>query len=333
MPESLSEHKLNLAKELLDDIELSRLPATSILLKASRLARVLEDDQIAQWLRWELRGYPSNNQLAAVFLLRTNRMTDTEQGTFYAQPLAEIDGHLAALQTQLSQMRVPDVNYSPSSANPNEFVAGLFGGGNALTQPVTSVLGAALGLRQEIGKLSGIRSRVLSLLHDFAAASYYRLAFSGLATSIFDRYKSMVDDRLRSIGSDVFERVPAISDRLAEGDPEAVSQALNTLRRLIKAVANVEYPAHDGVVAIGGQQVEVGPIHYLNRLGAYIEAECPSDTRRKRLRQSLRALNDRASAGVHDDVGLDEARALLLQAYLTLGEILLLRPPPSAGVS
>ena len=38
---------------------------------------------------------------------------------------------------------------------------------------------------------------------------------------------------------------------------------------------------------------------------------------------------DRVSAGVHSDVGADEARALVLQTYLLLGELLLL---PTAAV-
>jgi hypothetical protein len=42
--ESQGEHKLRLAGELLDDIELNRLPTENLLLKIARLARLVRDN-------------------------------------------------------------------------------------------------------------------------------------------------------------------------------------------------------------------------------------------------------------------------------------------------
>ena len=58
MTESLSEVQLQLARELVDDVELSRLPAEQTLLKALRLTRLLEDEEAQEWLGYELSGYP-----------------------------------------------------------------------------------------------------------------------------------------------------------------------------------------------------------------------------------------------------------------------------------
>src|SRR5262245_28804623 len=46
---SESEHILLLASQLIDDIELSRLSAESLLLKASRLARFVGDEETNRW--------------------------------------------------------------------------------------------------------------------------------------------------------------------------------------------------------------------------------------------------------------------------------------------
>jgi hypothetical protein len=46
-----------------------------------------------------------------------------------------------------------------------------------------------------------------------------------------------------------------------------------------------------------------------------------SSNRRDRLNKNLGALYDRVSAGVHADVTIDEAQALVLNTYLLLGEI------------
>jgi hypothetical protein len=54
--EGLSTHRLALARELLDDVELGRVTPETLLLKASR---VLEAVHEQEWLTLELSGYPS----------------------------------------------------------------------------------------------------------------------------------------------------------------------------------------------------------------------------------------------------------------------------------
>jgi hypothetical protein len=51
--QSLSAHRLILAGELLDDIELGRLQPESLLLRASRLARIMEETEVQTWLQLE----------------------------------------------------------------------------------------------------------------------------------------------------------------------------------------------------------------------------------------------------------------------------------------
>ena len=54
--QSRSEHILELSKELLDDIELSRTNVENLILKASRLARLVGSEEIRQWLKFEMGG-------------------------------------------------------------------------------------------------------------------------------------------------------------------------------------------------------------------------------------------------------------------------------------
>jgi hypothetical protein len=102
------------------------------------------------------------------------------------------------------------------------------------------------------------------------------------------------------------------------------------VRRVVDAFADAVYPPRDGTVAVGGKVLEVGADKTLNRLEVFLHERCPSESRRKRLLKTLRLLRDRTSAGVHDAVTPDEARALFLQTYVTLGEMLLLRAPAAA---
>jgi hypothetical protein len=48
MAESLPSHIVDLSRSLIDDIELSRLPAEQLLLKAARLARLVDDHSSPQ---------------------------------------------------------------------------------------------------------------------------------------------------------------------------------------------------------------------------------------------------------------------------------------------
>jgi hypothetical protein len=68
MSQSKSQHILDLAKELLDDIELSRIGAESLLLKASRLARWVGSDEVKYWLQLEMAGYNSSNPTSVKYM-------------------------------------------------------------------------------------------------------------------------------------------------------------------------------------------------------------------------------------------------------------------------
>ncbi len=121
---SLSKHCLDLARELLDDIELSKLSPEQLLLKTMRLARIRDDEDTRTWLNYELKGYP-NTDSGQKFMSQMGRWTDKKKGHGYWMPFGAIDGMIASDRAQIQQFGVPNVSLSFSSANPNEFVAGI----------------------------------------------------------------------------------------------------------------------------------------------------------------------------------------------------------------
>lgn len=322
MTNNLSEAQLDLARELVDDVELSRLPAEQILLKALRLGRLQEDDRAQEWLRYELRGYP-NTEKGKGWMKYFGRFTDENASKGYWIPLAGISGTISSFQTQIQTLRIPDVHFAPSSANPSEYVAG-YGGTSAHTmvQPANNVLIRLQQLTDAMSTLSSIRSRVLASIHEFAVASFHRLAFSGLAESIFEKHRKAIDVLMRAVAPDALEKIPSLYDRLSADDPEAVSQAMNSLRRIFKAVADRVYPASNEPVIVDGHKYEVGSDKVLNRIKLFLLVNCPSESRRDRLSRSMRDIHERASAGAHTDIGSREAQSLFLAAYLAVGEVL-----------
>ena len=183
-------------------------------------------------------------------------------------------------------------------------------------------------LTSRITRLSAIPSKVLALLHNFAASVYYEKAFSGLTESIFERYRTEVDGLLAIRCGDALEKVPAIYNRLSEGDQETVSQALLTCRRIIDSFADAIYPPSDETIEIDGQSLKLGKKETKNRIKAYMKECVSSESRRQILNRRLGDLYERLSTSVHSDVTIQEAKSLFLQTYLLLGEILTLSEPP-----
>jgi hypothetical protein len=321
-PESKSDHILALARDLLDDIELGRLTTEQLLLKVSRLARLTESEEIREWLTYELYGYPASGDVFDKYMKLTGRWVKKEGKRGHIQSLAGIESFIKTSTLELQVMRIPDL--SISSANPNQIGMPL-----APMTVVNKVIANCNQLHLLINKMTQIHSKVLSLLHKFVCSVYYERVFSGMVQSVFERYKAVVDSKLVGRCGDVLEKFPAVYARLAEDDPEAVSQALATCRRIIDSFADSVFPSSDKTIDSDGNTLKLGEQQVLNRINAYIMERVSSSSRRAKLRQSLGNLYGRTSSGVHAEVSQEEARSLLLNVYLVLGEIISLPEDPS----
>ena len=122
-----------LAEELLSDFELQRLTPQDLVRKAGRLARLLDDHEAVQWLRFEVEGYAQGQALdtaAWAAARRSGRITRNADGnetanvTGVGQLATEIEAGLAQIAA------AADAPRSVASANPNQFV--MTPGGNTL---------------------------------------------------------------------------------------------------------------------------------------------------------------------------------------------------------
>jgi hypothetical protein len=302
--QSRSEHVLELAKELLDDIELGRTDAERLLLKTSRLARWVGSDEIRHWLQLELSGYNNSVAISLKYMSITGRWFEYEKRTGYWGPLAEQEAAINAEKAKLASFRIPDA------------------GGDYANIAISNVTNAMTASSKFISRLSGIRSRVLAQLHKFISEVYYEKEFDNLSESIFERYRNEVDTLISEYCGDVLEKIPSVMSRLAEGDEESISQALSTCRRIIESFADSIFPPSESTVEIGGNTLKLDASKHQNRINAYIHQRITSQSRKQRLRQNLANLFDRVSTGVHGEVTAEEAQSLFLNTYLFLGEVL-----------
>ena len=221
--ESRSEHVLQLARELLDDIELSRTTPESLILKASRLARWVGSDEVCIWLKCEMLGYNATDPTSMKYMGLTGRWTNREKKRGYWGPLAQHEAAIGAERAKLASLRIPD------SSSDYAAVA------------ISNVTRAMTDSTTLISKLSRIKTWVLGLLHSFVSDVYYEKEFDNLSESIFERYKRDVDSLISEHCGDVLQKMPSVMDRLAEGDQESIAQSLATCRRIIKAFADSVY--------------------------------------------------------------------------------------------
>ncbi|PLR93207.1 AbiTii domain-containing protein [Bacillus sp. T33-2] len=301
---SRAQHIYELSKELLDDIELSRTSADSLLLKTTRLARYVGSDEVKKWLQFELSGYNNSNPVSLRYMSKTGRWTNFKEKKGYWGPLAQIQSMIDAQKLKLQSMSIPNTSGQWAHVATNNTISSMNTASNV------------------ISTLSGITTRVLALIHQFVSDVYYEKTFDKLSESVFESYKNGTDLLIAKYSSDVIQQIPSVMDRLSEGDPEATSQALTTCRRIIDSFANAIFPPSDEMFEIDGNQISLKADKTLNRINAYIHQNCQSGSRRKRFRQNLGNLYDRVSTGVHSEVDVNEARALFLNTYLIIGEIL-----------
>jgi len=225
------------------------------------------------------------------------------------QGIAEIEGFISAREAQMSSLRLPDLS------------------GDYVTIALRETRNDLAAATRERATFSAIRAKVVALVHTFVVRTYYELAFSEQQREMFEQARTEVDALLAPVAGDALSKVESINRRLSEGDPEAISQALTTCRRLIDSVADVLYPPTDETVELGGNTVHLGASHHKNRLNAYVADREESNTRRAKLRRTLSDIYERVSSGVHSDVSATEARFLFLSTYLYLGEVLTLGEP------
>jgi len=167
-------------------------------------------------------------------------------------------------------------------------------------------------------------TQIVEIIHLFASKIYRERAFSTMAENIFEQFKAKIDSLLAQFCGEVLEKVPAVYNRLADGDSESITQALTTCRRIIVSFADAVYPPGDSI-SVNDREIKLGQEQVLNRIQQFVNEHVASDSRRQRLKHTSRDLYTRVCAGVHSEVTSEEAQCLFLITYQLLGELILLK--------
>jgi hypothetical protein len=325
---------LSLSSEILRNIELSELPLANIVLKASRLARLLNEFDIQKIMEYEAGGYPSTptGVTAEVWRLGIaagrkyeilDPKTNTSNPYMYLESIGELEEQLQIAEASLAAARDPDV--SISSANPHQYVwspSGNFVERNTIRQAVTQAA-QRLGSRR-------------TLIYQYALRKHYELKFSSIADDVFGRIRERVDATIGQTIPDAVQRLWAIYENLRSENPEDWSNAVHSCRRLLQDLADALFPpTNERVVEIKGEtrRIKLDKDHYINRIIAFVSDASASRRFQDLLGSHLSFLGDRldsvflaAQKGSHSTiVSREEADRYVVYTYLLLGDILSLR--------
>ncbi len=320
-----------LCQEVLSDIELSRIPLTNIALKASRIARLLNDIEFQKIFSYEAGGYPSNpdgiDSETWSLMTKANRIyqkkkaATTEIESFgYRNSILEFENLLDAYKQRIDAARDPDI--SVSSANPNQRV--LLPVGNKVERA---------NLISNISQTSSRLSERRNFIYQYALAKYNELRFSTISENIFERYSAGFIDKVERIVPEELPKFTAIYSNLDSDNPEDWANAVHSCRRLLQSVADKLIPPTEDrrITLESGKEktIQMGKDKYINRLIYYIETKSSSERFKELIGSDLTQIGERIDSvfqisqkGSHSSIKRDEADRYVIHTFLLLGDIL-----------
>mgnify|MGYP001051991965 CR=1 FL=1 len=328
-PQSLSE-ALDLSSEILKNLELSELPLKTIALKASRLARLLNDFDYQKIMSYEAGGYPNQKTIApetarlAILAQRVYEQIYPSDGEvkeyIYFSSVGELEQNLNTTETSLAAARDPDI--SVSSANPHQYVsAGIVNRQERHNIRVTAITIAR--------RLENRRN----FIYQYVLRKHYELKFSGIANDLFSRYRLEVDSKIGKKLPKSINKFSAVYENLVSENPENWANAVHSCRRILQDLADAVFPptSETRLRKSGNQDIEIklGNNEYINRLIAFIEDNSDSERFEELIGSHLSYLGDRLDSvfkasqkGSHSTVTKEEADRYVLYTYLLVGDVL-----------
>jgi hypothetical protein len=323
-----------LSEAILKNLELSELSLAKICLRASRLARLLNEPDMETLFVYEASGYPSEPDGVPPEVWRLAKLagrvaaakdTDgklTERASTESVGSLEESIHLAELRLSCAS----DPDFAASSANPAAILP--FPPSNRVERQANYE--AALSARKKL------ESRQ-AFLYSYVSRKNTELAFSRIPHDIFAEARTLVDDRIGRLLPNAAKKMAAIYGNLESENSEDWSNAVHGCRRLLVDLADAVFPATDEVRQRSEEgksvTVKLGKDNYINRLVTFVEDQSTSarsaaitGSHLAFLGDRLDAVNAAASKGTHAEVEREEANRYVVYTYLLVGDILSLLP-------
>lgn len=321
---------LILAEGLLREIELSTIPLTNAALKASRLARLLNEFDYQKVFEYEAGGYPTSPSGVSAIIWKAAELggrvyeikqKDVISKRIFVESIEQLEEQIEAAKLGIDAARDPNI----SSANPNQYVSST---GNFMERQ---------RLHDELRVASKRLGSRRSLLHQFISQRFLELKFSNIASDAFSRIRETVDISIGHFVPTAVQKFTAIYENLESENPEDWSNAVHGCRRVLQDLADALFPAttEPRIKIVDGKErkLKLGADNYINRLICFAEDQIESERTKAIIGSQLDFLGNRLDAlfqaaqkGSHAVISSkDEADRYVVYTYMAAGDILKLR--------
>jgi hypothetical protein len=321
---------LRLAEDTIGMLELGSGPLTPIVLRGLRLARLLDNQEAATWLRLELQGY--KNSIAADWpryaafsgreappplppaadaasIRRQARrrqpepddVDDAEAEAAQQPPASQPEDYwwpspIEEIEAKIIQLEeelralVLPTMLPQTHAN---YQQNIFGSVPIDAERVLNpILARRAATAAELARWRHITATVRGTLHEWLSRTLVGLKFGALLDTAFSRARARLDQLLAARAPDVARSLASAFERARSRDPEEWSQALTSCRRALKALADQLYPPTDQVI----EGHELTDAKYLNRLIRFASDNISSASQERLVLSTLDSVVARAEA-------------------------------------
>lgn len=307
--ESRKKEALDLADELLADIELQRITPVAIVRKASLLARLMDDTDALAWLAFEVGGYTEKgNGIPPTEWKAAERSGRTYHGKKDGKQvnLATV----ASLSSLNSTVEVSKIRLQKSTSSENVY--------------------ERTHIQDQATRSQTVIDKVIGAVYLYVSQVYQELRFGSAVESAFENVRNKVDTSIASLVPDALPMLATALENVQTNDPQQWKNAAKACRDLIKATADALRPAGPDKKGI-----KMGEGNYVNRLADWIDANLQSQTKADLAKADLAYLGNRLDAssntgnkGAHADVSKKDASRFIVGTYILLGDILSLSDNP-----
>lgn len=314
---------IELSDEILADFELNRIPFQQILMKCSRLSRLVGDMKFNVLIEMELSGYEYDHEgiltpeswICGELVGRTYHEKDKKgQVKYYmrAVSVSKMESYINNYETNI--LAAKDVSVSISSnSNINPYIPN-----NAHER---------LTIKNTYDIYISLLSTIKGKIYNYVADINYKYKFEEKIITIFEKRQNITNDKLKDICPDFSKQLISVYDNIESTNEEDWANAIHTCRRILKSVADSLYPAIENQPKDG--KIKLGKENYINRLIAYIEENVKSKSSKKMIGNSLEYIGkyidsvyNTSNKGTHDKVTKEEAERCIIYTYILLGDIL-----------
>lgn len=338
--EKLGDRVLTLVDEAQSELHDPAIALSGVVSKAIRVARLRDDLENLYWLDLEMRSLGGDSNLeprevqaeletrygqdeadairSRAVLVYTNgrRIEEDAEGN----PLNQVTGaSIGEIERQIDSMRSVAETLQPSEGlHPVD-----------LYFREQDFAKARLAASTNIRSLELVLERVRSRVASYLSKTERELLVGQAVSDLFEKNRAYVDSRLGEISEVALEQLASAYRRQAEGDSEALSQALTSCRRVLKSLADALYPAGEPAIGVDGVEREMTEDRYLARLLQFAGERMGSRSSRRLLASRigdlatrLESLNDLASKGVHAETNEFDVNQCVIETYLLVGDFL-----------